>query len=179
MADTESGAAQPGRISKVDRSILFRFMKQGEEAKVCSLIKEVFNEFVAPDYGPDGIEEFFKFANADALAIRFRPDQFVMVAEQGEELFGIIEMVSYNHISLLFVSRRGEGIAKELIRMAIEECLKRQPDLKQITVNSSPFAERVYRRMGFEATGPKQKKNGIIFVPMTLEMGPPGGRALH
>jgi len=146
-------------------------MKQGEEAKVCSLVEKVFNEFVAPDYGPDGIEEFFRFAGADALAKRFRPDQVVMIAEQGAEIIGIIEMVRYAHLSLLFVSRRGEGIAKELFSRAVEECRKRQPDLKQITVNSSPFAEPVYRRMGFNATGPKQKKNGIIFVPMALEIG--------
>jgi len=145
-------------------------MKQGEEAKVCSLVAKIFNEFVAPDYEQDGIEEFFKFANADSLAERVGPEQTVVVAEQDSEIVGVIEMSRCDHISLLFVSRRGEGIAKELIRKAVDECRRRQPDVKRITVNSSPFAEPVYSRMGFKRTGPLQKKNGIIFVPMALEI---------
>jgi len=150
--------------------IKYRFMRLGEELKVCALVAEVFNEFVAPEYGQDGIDEFFKFANAEAMAGRTSPEQFVMVAEIGTEIGGMIEMVRYDHISLLFVSRRSKGIAKRLLTLAIKECSKRQPDLKEITVNSSPYAEPVYRAMGFQTTGPLQKKNGIIFVPMSCRL---------
>jgi hypothetical protein len=158
------------RIPGMHMEIRYRFMKQGEEAKVCSLIEKVFNEFVAPDYGPEGVNEFFKFANPHALAERAGLGQVVVVAEQESEIVGVIEIIRYDHISMLFVGRRGEGIAKDLIRIAVGECRKRQPDLKQITVNSSPFAEPIYCRMGFKTTGSFQKKNGIIFVPMACDL---------
>jgi GNAT superfamily N-acetyltransferase len=155
---------------RVDAEIRYRSMIQGEEAKVCSLIEKVFNEFVAPDYGPEGVEGFFRFADPRALAGRAGPGQVVVVAEQGSVLVGMIEMLECDHISLLFVSRRGEGVAKGLVRTAVEECRRRKPDLKRITVNSSPFAEPVYRRMGFEEEGPFQKKHGIIFKPMARDV---------
>jgi predicted GNAT family N-acyltransferase len=150
--------------------IKFRFMEQGEEVKVCALVAKVFNAFVAPEYGQDGIDEFFKFADAEAMAGRASPEQFVMVAEIDAEIVGMIEMIRYDHISLLFISRHGEGIAKRLLTMAIEECGKRQPHLKEITVNSSPYAELIYRAMGFRTTGLLQKKNGIIFAPMACRL---------
>ncbi|MFY9398413.1 MAG: GNAT family N-acetyltransferase [Desulfomonilia bacterium] len=145
-------------------------MREGEETKACSLVEKVFNEFVAPDYDEEGIEEFFKFAHPLALARRAGPGRVVIVAEQGPELAGIIEMLDCEHIAMLFVSLRGRGIAKELISMAIEECRKRRPGLRRITVNSSPFAVPVYERMGFRPTGPFQKKNGIIFKPMARDL---------
>ncbi len=150
--------------------IRYRFMEKGEEAKVCSLIEKVFNEFVAPDYEEEGINEFFKFANPLALAGRTGSDQIVMVAEQGSDFVGIIEMRNCEHIAMLFVSLRGKGIAKELINRSVEECRKRKPGLKRITVNSSPFAEPIYSRIGFRPTGPFQKKNGITFEPMARDL---------
>ena len=145
-------------------------MKKGEEQKVCSLVEKVFNEFVAPDYGREGIEEFFKFANPVALAGREGSGQVVLVAEQGTEIAGVIEMRELEHIAILFVTSRGQGIAKELIIRALAECSKNKPGLKRITVNSSRFAETFYAKMGFKTTGPFQEKNGIKFVPMVFDI---------
>jgi predicted GNAT family N-acyltransferase len=158
------------RTVGMKNNVKYRFMERGEERKVCAFVAKVFNEFVAPEYGQDGIDEFFKFANAEAMAGRASPEQVVMVAEIGVEIVGMIEMIRYDHISLLFVSRHGEGIAKRLLTLAIKECSKKQPDLKEISVNSSPYAEPIYRAMGFKTIGPQQKKNGIIFVPMTSSL---------
>jgi GNAT superfamily N-acetyltransferase len=154
----------------MNAEVYYRFMEKGEEAKVCSLIEKVFNEFVAPDYGTEGINEFFKFANPLALAGRTGSGQVVFVAEHGTDLVGIIEMRECEHIAMLFVTHRGQGIAKELINRALEECCKRKSGIKRITVNSSRFAEPVYSRMGFKATGPFQEKNGIKFVPMARDL---------
>jgi hypothetical protein len=155
----------------MDMDIRYRFMKKGEEGRVCALVEKVFNEFVAPDYDSEGVNEFFKYANPLAMAERGGTEQVIIVAEKGDNIVGIIEMRNSNHIALLFVSCRGEGIAKRLFKRAVKECRKRHPDLKTITVNSSLFAEPVYTRMGFMTTGSVQKKNGIIFVPMVLDVG--------
>lgn len=36
------------------------------------------------------------------------------------------------------------------------------------TVNSTPYAQPVYERFGFVATGPRVETKGIAFVPMHL-----------
>lgn len=154
----------------MNAEINYRVMRPGEEVKVCSLIEKVFNEFVAPEYGPEGINEFFKFANPLAMAERSSIKQIVIVAEYHSDFVGVIEMRDYNHIAMLFVSLRGKGIGKELTKMAIQECRNRQPDVKIITVNSSPFAEPIYSKIGFKKTGPFQERNGITFVPMTCDL---------
>lgn len=145
-------------------------MQAGEEAKICALVEAVFNEFVAPGYGEEGIKEFFKFANPLAMAERAGPAQVVVVAEQGTDLVGVIEMRNGAHIALLFVRTRGQGIARELVQRAVAECRIRQPELNKITVNSSPFAAPVYAHLGFQQTDTIQEKNGITFVPMALDL---------
>lgn len=149
--------------------VRYRFMKKGEEEKVCSLVEKVFNDFVAPHYGRQGIDEFFKFANPLALAGRAGPEQLIIVAEEGPDLVGMIEMRGCEHVAMLFVSRRGRGIASELLKRALGECRRKRPEVKRITVNSSPFAEQIYSKMGFRSTGPFQKRNGIIFMPMAYD----------
>lgn len=154
----------------MNTDIRYRSMKKGEEEKVCRLIEKVFNELVAPDYETEGVNEFYRFVNPIDLAERAGPEQVVIVAEQGRDLVGAIEMGNCDHIAMLFVSLRGKGIAKELIKKAVEECRKRNPEIIRISVNSSPFAEPVYCRMGFKPTGAFQKKNGIIFEPMVKDL---------
>ncbi|MBE7385644.1 MAG: hypothetical protein F6J95_030125 [Leptolyngbya sp. SIO1E4] len=50
--------------------VIYRDMRSGEEPIVCELVRQVFDEFVAPDYGKAGAEEFFRFANPDAMETR-------------------------------------------------------------------------------------------------------------
>ena len=37
---------------------------------------------------------------------------------------------------------------------------------KVVTVNSSPFAIKVYEKLGFTATGIRQVSDGIVYIPM-------------
>ena len=52
-----------------------------------------------------------------------------------------------------------------MFHFVLEE-LKKDKSLTQITVNSSPYAVKVYERLGFMKTGEQQEKNGILFIPM-------------
>ena len=72
------------------------------------------------------------------------------------------------HISLLFVkkSHHKRGIAKELLRLAIEYILKVNPDVQEITVNSSPYAVEIYNKLEFIATDDMLEKDGILFKLM-------------
>jgi predicted GNAT family N-acyltransferase len=147
-------------------------MNPGEETKVCNLVSRVFNDFVAPLYDQEGVQEFFKYVEPTLLWQRSQENHFVLVATIRDKVVGMIEIRDYNHVSLLFVDRQFQqrGISKELLRRALETCLQHEPKLAEVSVNSSPNAVQVYERLGFYQKKPEQIKNGIRFVPMVLEL---------
>lgn len=148
--------------------IVYEHMSSGEEQLVCELVKNVFNEFIAPDYDQDGVDNFFCFANAAAMAERVRSGGYVLVAKQSGRLVGMLEFTRPDRIAMLFVSQRGQGIAKELIARAIEKARSENPALPKMTVHSSPFAKAAYQKMGFRQTGDTMIEQGIRYVPMAL-----------
>ena len=56
----------------MNEPLIIRPMRSGEETQVVDLVERVFNEFIAPLYTQEGVAEFFKYAQADALAQRLR-----------------------------------------------------------------------------------------------------------
>jgi GNAT superfamily N-acetyltransferase len=147
-------------------------MNPGEEAEVCHLVHRVFDEFVAPHYVQKGIQEFRKYVDPLALQQRSRESHFVLVATSPDQMVGMIEMRSHSHVSLLFVDQQfqGKGISRELLHRALTICRRHRPDLAQVSVNSSPNAVPIYKRLGFVPWSPEQTVNGIRFVPMLLDL---------
>jgi hypothetical protein len=46
---------------------MIRLMGTNEVTEVCNLVMCVFNEFIAPSYSQEGVNEFLKYAQPDAL----------------------------------------------------------------------------------------------------------------
>lgn len=151
--------------------IVYEEMRSGEERAVCELVEHVFNELVAPDYEREGVEEFFRFANAAAIAERVRSGGFVLVAKQSGKPVGALEFALPDHVAMLFVTLRRQGIAKELIARAIEKARRENPVLSKVTVHSSPYAETAYQKMGFRRSGNPTTEHGILYTPMELLLG--------
>jgi len=143
-------------------------MKPGEEQAVCDLVTRVFNEYVASDYEEDGVEEFFRFANPDAMKERMQSSGFVLVAVQAETLVGMLEFCPPNTVALLFVSVRHHGIAKKLLAQSIDKACTLDPKLLNLIAHSSPYAVPIYQKMGFRSTGNAKTENGITYIPMEL-----------
>ena len=157
----------------MSKQFTIRQMKSTEEERVCDLIQRVFNEFVAIHYSQAGLQEFLRYIDPVLLAKRIQSNHFILLAELGEELAGMIEVRHWNHISLLFVDSRfhRRGIAKELIGKALEiskgECL----ELSEVTVNSSPNAVEAYEKLGFHVQDSDRIEHGIRFIPMIMHLG--------
>ena len=143
-------------------------MNTGEEPSVCELVRKVFNEFVAADYGQEGVEEFFRFASPEAMKERVRSGGFVWVADQADALVGMLEFSLPDCIAMLFVTVQHQGIAKELLVQAMSKARALNPDLAKLTVHSSPYAEPIYQKMGFRKSGNATTENGITYIPMEL-----------
>jgi hypothetical protein len=152
----------------VREAIVYREMSPGEEQAVCDLVSRVFNEFVAPDYWKEGIEEFFRFANPRAMEKRMQSGGFVLVACHANILVAMLEFSPPDRIAMLFVATQHQGIAKELLAHAISKACAVNPDLSKVTVHSSPYAEPVYLKMGFHKIGNATTERGITYIPMEL-----------
>lgn len=150
--------------------IIYELMKSGEEKQVIDLVLSVFDEFVAPEYSNDGIVEFKKYADAEALEGRSQSNSFTLIAKINAKLIGIIEMIDYRHIAMFFVKKpfQKQGIGIALLRNAIDICIKHRPDLCKITVNASPNSVSAYEKMGFNADEDEQIANGIRFTAMGM-----------
>lgn len=135
------------------------------------LVWEVFEKYGMPDYEEMGVQTFRHF-------IRYH--NMVEKIEQGEMSFwgtylnnylvGVMALRKGQHISLLFVRDKFHhlGIARNLVRMAVNQIELEEPEIRAITVNSSPYAVGFYEKMGFQALGPEQTANGIRFTSMRL-----------
>lgn len=147
----------------------FQEMNEGEEKQIFELIKSVFEEYVAPDFSPEGVNNFMGFILPDSILKRKNSDRyFLITAKDNDKIVGMIEIRDYNHVCLLFVNKdyHNKGIAKQLYALSLEKCKKLKKDLIEIEVNSSRYAVPVYEKLGFKKTGEEQIKDGILFIPM-------------
>lgn len=157
----------------MDDNIIYREIEPGEEEAACRLVLECFDEFVAPGYSQEGVTEFKKYVNSAVLKSRLHnSESFVLLAVNVDELVGIIEIRSFNHVSLLFVKKdfHKKGIARQLLNLALKKCIHHNTQLEFVDVNSSPNAVGVYEKLGFIKTGSEQVINGIRFFPLKLNL---------
>lgn len=128
--------------------------------EVIQLIKQTFLEFVAPDYDESGIKNFFKFAEDEELLKKL----LFYAALHDDKITGILAVDDkVNHICLFFVDKafQNTGIGSALFKKFLNESMP-----KAVTVNSSPFAVKVYEKLGFTANGSRQVSDGIVYIPM-------------
>lgn len=131
---------------------------------------KTFLKFEAPIYDKEGSENFLKFISGNELYRMFLAGEYALwVAENETGIIGTASLRSQNHISLLFVDERyhRKGIGSGLIS-AMQQYAFEQNGKITLTVNSSPYGEKFYRKLGFTETDLHQKADGIIYLPMTL-----------
>lgn len=156
----------------MDSQIKYRIMKGGDEAKVSEFVAAVFDEFVAPGFSQDGIDEFMKYITPDAIETQLKENHFAFIATLDTEILGVIEVRDNNHIALFFVDGRFQrkGIGKKLLQKALALCGTNDFKFSKITVNASPNSIVAYKTLGFKPTDVEQCINGIRFVPMALRL---------
>ncbi len=108
---------------------ILRTINPGEEVEVSNLVARSFNEFIAPDFPDEGIEEFFRYSNPRALIKRSEGNHFVLVAEAEGSIAGMIEIREMKHVSMLFVDKafHRRGIGKGLLGAALDRIETDEP----------------------------------------------------
>lgn len=104
-----------------------RPMRDSEAGAVSDLIVASFSEFVGAGYSEEGITEFRKFVEPEALETRIADNHFVWVVDVGGTLVGMIEIRDNNHVAFLFVDKafRCHGVTKDLLRVALDDAIHR------------------------------------------------------
>jgi len=72
------------------------------------------------------------------------------------------------HINLVFTKKEYQrrGIASAIFQYLLNDVLKDNPSLKELTLNSSPYGLPFYLAIGFVPLSEEQEINGIRFTPM-------------
>jgi ribosomal protein S18 acetylase RimI-like enzyme len=132
------------------------------------LVWDTFLEFEAPEYSDDGVQEFKKFIEFDAIVDMLSKSALLIweCIDVGK-VIGVIATRLPCHIALLFVDKNyhRRGIARALYQTVLNH-YETNSEHSTITVNSSPYAVDAYRRLGFVDTDNEQLMNGIRFIPM-------------
>lgn len=142
-----------------------------EVKEALALALEVFMQFEAPDYKPEGIDTFKR----DIV----ENEEFISKCQQGicpiyaafdkGKIIGIIGMRSNRtHINLVFTKReyQRQGVAASIFQYLLEDILRDNSGLREITLNSSPYGKAFYFHMGFKPQSEEQEIDGIRFTPM-------------
>ena len=138
-----------------------------------TFVWKVFSEFVAPEYPQEGIDTFKEFIQPEELQKMIENEKiFMLGCFDMEKLVGAVALMDFCHVSLLFVDKKYQckGIAKALFAKAMDLCIQKNPELCEITVNSSTYAVPIYKKLGFYTTGEPTTNDGITFIPMKINI---------
>lgn len=138
-------------------------LEKSELAIALDLVWEVFQAYEEPDYSEQGVREF-RSAISDP---EFIEELTMYGAYESGQLAGVLATRSSGtHIALFFVkgAYHRQGIGRALFKRAATDMSG-----ATMTVNSSPYAAPVYRKLGFRELGQEQVVNGMRFIPMLFE----------
>lgn len=140
-------------------------LSEGELPEVKKLIKKVFMTFEAPDYSDEGITHFMLYLT-ETLEKEVTTGQVrIWCGKEDHKIVGVLAVRLPAHIALLFVDEtyHRQGIAKKLYQAML---LALTPN--HLTVNSSPYAIPIYKKLGFRCVRQEEIVSGIRFQSMVL-----------
>ncbi|MHA3049504.1 GNAT family N-acetyltransferase [Acinetobacter sp. ANC 4641] len=125
-----------------------------------SLIQPYLVDFVVDE---SGLAHFSEQVVTDFIN---HPEVHSFVAEQSQQILGVIAYREPAHLLHFFVDQRhqSQGIGRQLWQWAEQHAL--QQPIQEFTVNSSCAAQDVYRRFGFATTKDVTEAHGLRFIPM-------------
>lgn len=141
-----------------------------DSASIASLIKDLAEKFIVAEFSEKGRNQFFSSNDQSSIEQFFDSGFIYHVAEEAEEIIGVVGIRDNSHLYHLFVaeSQQGNGLARKLWEYAMRLCLA-AGNPGSFTVNSSNNAVGVYEAFGFKRKGGMAESNGVLYNPMCLE----------
>ncbi|MBS0247116.1 MAG: GNAT family N-acetyltransferase [Proteobacteria bacterium] len=138
-------------------SIDVRIARQDDAVAICDVLRRSIIELCEADHGHDRAFLDKWLANKKPEIVTqwiADPDNFLIVATEGDEIAGVASMQSTGRIGLNYVSpsMRFRGVSKALLSALEDEATAR--GLTQCTLESTKTAMQFYRAQGYAPVGP-------------------------
>lgn len=148
-----------------------RKITSSEVNEALSLALEVFMQFEAPDYKPEGVETFKRdiIENEEFISKCRSGACPIYAAFDNGKIIGLIGMrESRTHINLMFTKKEyhRQGVATAVFKYLLQN----NPGLSEITLNSSPYGLPFYLKLGFVPQSEELEQDGIRYTPMKYKV---------
>lgn len=146
---------------------------------VSQLISASFERAIAADLDGIGRVAFRMYTAERSISARLAAGALGLVAREAGRVVGYAEvqgrgrhLPGRDHLSLLFVlpARQRCGIGRGLLTEIRRHLLALPEPPPWLTVHATPGAVPAYERLGFTATGPLTRQDGLLHVPMALRL---------
>lgn len=148
-------------------------LQKEELPEALAVIRESYDTLLSSYMAPQGTREFYRFACLPEMKKRFSSSLF-LAAREGGRILGMLEcsLGKKPHLRLFYVlpGRVHEGIGGQLFSTLLERLAEKCPEARRLTVNASPYAENVYRALGFRPSAARTSKNGLWYRPMQKKL---------
>lgn len=140
-----------------------------DSEEISELISGLSKKFITGEFSSSGKDFLLGTMTSQSIEKNMQSGYQYHVAETGNRLIGVVAVKDNKHLYHLFVaeSYQRQGIAKKLWKVAMEISVNKG-NTSEFTVNSSAYARRVYKRLGFVEHAGLQVKNDVVFYPMKL-----------
>lgn len=143
-----------------------------DSENISELISGLSAKFITGKFSSTGRAHLLSTMTPQAIENFIQSGYRYHVAEMDDKLVAVVAVKDDKHLYHLFVAEQyqRQGIAKKLWQLAMEECINNE-NTSEFTVNSSEYAQEVYERLGFVARSGPRVKEGVVFIPMSLQVG--------
>ncbi len=149
--------------------ITIRAATTDDAQKISDLIR-ILAPYCTLEPDGTGAEQFFASISREAIEGYILSPHFAyFVAVRDEQVIGVAALRDISHVYHLFIAPQfhGLGYARVLWNHLRQHAQQLGP-VTRLTVNSSSYAEKMYRHFGFEPTAEKQIMHGLAFIPMQI-----------
>ena len=119
--------------------------------RISALVHRSFTELCAHDWEPNATRILLEETSPVAMSVALQQPAFAAVENEGEEPIGFLLMPKPSLLSLLFVhpGHLRKGVAGRLWEAARGHIELTYPETRTVELNSTPYALRAYRALGF------------------------------
>ena len=124
---------------------------QDMSERISELVHKSFIELCANDWEPNATQVFLEETSPVALSVALERPAFAAIENEGDAPIGFLLMPRPSLLSLLFVhpGHLRKGVAGRLWEAARGHIDSMHPETKTVELNSTPYAFRAYRALGF------------------------------
>lgn len=151
-----------------------RFVTENhDKRKLIGVALQAFNHCNRKDCIQQGIElGDVNFVNSIFDKVE-KSNMDVIACYEGNQIIGFVGILDKKHISMFYVlpQYQRKGYGKILMNEAVKNIKSENPELKILSVHSTPFAKDVYLALGFELVSDVIKyTKGMPFYNFVLKL---------